>query len=218
MRKHLISIALFSIASSAFATGPIFGGDTTNNYDQRTYNQGGQGGSGTASATAGASAAAGAAAAVLGSGNSHVDSSLSNRNTLTGNNSQDQGQQQQQQNQQQQSFQGNSSGNNTSMVVERSAPAVAVGAQTAPVVDCRRTLGVGASSPGGSGVVSGIPLWKESDCEGVMAVQVMDRAGFSTADIQAAACTIERVAQSKTCERIRQEEADRKHALAVLSN
>lgn len=102
---------------------------------------------------------------------------------------------------------GNGSGNVTKVavggtLVERSAPAVVVGQQTAPVVDCRRTIGGGASSPGGSGVVSGFPLWKESDCESVMGVRMMSDAPagvFTIEDIRMVACRMEVVSMTPSC-------------------
>lgn len=77
MKKFAILAVLAALSAAASATQPIFGGDTTNNYDQRTYNTpsavgngyggaGGQGGAGGAGGRGGD----GGNATVLGSGNS----------------------------------------------------------------------------------------------------------------------------------------------------
>lgn len=115
---------------------------------------------------------------------------------------------------------GNNGSNSNNIVVEKSAPGMSVGQQNAPVYNCRWSIGIAASSPGGGGALSGIPLWKEGDCQGVQAVMVMSYAGtnFTAEDVTRVACTIERVAESKTCEKIRQQDADRKQAMALYGN
>lgn len=105
---------------------------------------------------------------------------------------------------------GNGSGNATNVNVEgarRNAPAVVVGSQNAPVIDCRRTLGFGASNTGGSVVGSGIPLWKETDCSGIMGLEAMSKAPvgiFTNADFVTVACTVEVIGTTPTCEKERQ--------------
>jgi hypothetical protein len=89
------------------------------------------------------------------------------------------------------------------VVFERSAPSVSVGTPTAPILDCRRTIALGASSTGGSGVASGIPLWKEGDCAAMMALDGQIRAGngaFTVIDRRHVACKIEANADTKTCQ------------------
>lgn len=79
LKSATIALLLFG-SSSAFATGSIFGGETTNN--NQTYNQGGQGGN--ATAIAGALAGAGAS--------NHTDVDVKNTNLNTNLNTNKQGQ------------------------------------------------------------------------------------------------------------------------------
>lgn len=93
-----------------------------------------------------------------------------------------------------------STNNKTDIKFERSAPAVGVNSVAPIFSDCRRTINLGASSQGGSGVASGIPLWREGDCQGAQGVQIMTAAGvFSDQDIQTVACTVSVIAETATC-------------------
>ena len=90
--------------------------------------------------------------------------------------------------------------NSNSLTVQKSAPSVGVNSVTPIFSDCRRTINLGASSQGGSGVASGIPLWRESDCQGAQGVQIMKEAGvFTVIDIQTVACTVSALQETPTC-------------------
>lgn len=120
---------------------------------------------------------------------------------------------------------GGDSGGNTfrggDMTVERSAPGVVVGNQTQPIIDCRRTLGLGGSNTSGAVVASGIPLWKEGDCSGVMGIVAMGKTPpgtFTVADFKAVACTIEVIAATPGCKAERQRAADASRPVAYYGN
>ena len=90
--------------------------------------------------------------------------------------------------------------NSNNVTFQKSAPGVGVNSVTPIFSDCRRTINVGASSQGGSGVASGIPLWRESDCQGAQGVQIMKEAGvFTVIDIQTVACTVSALQETPTC-------------------
>lgn len=221
MKKFAILAVLAALSAAASATQPIFGGDTTNNYDQRTYNTpsavgngyggaGGQGGAGGAGGRGGD----GGNATVLGSGNS------SNTNLNSNMQGQVQGQAQSLRNNiantntsgsasgASASNGGNTTGSQSVHVegdvtnIPRQAPAVSVGAPSQPITSCRLGISLGGSSAGGAGA-GGIPIGNDATCLAGAQLAAMDKAGgFSVEDKQKAACGIEGMAIMSVCKKL----------------
>lgn len=87
---------------------------------------------------------------------------------------------------------------------ERSAPSVGAVAPV-QVRNCRVGIGFGGSNANGA-FTAAIPLGNDATCLAGAALEAMQVAGgFTTAERQAVACTIEGMADMPTCKRIAQE-------------
>lgn len=219
--KRLIVLALLASAAgvalagnSNGCQGNCPGGDTTtnNNYDQRTYSQGGAGGAG---GNASAGAVAGAIAGAAAGASADVRSTNTNANTSTSRADQTQtasatggaasatgGSA---------SATGNGAGNSTSVTFEGStyreaAQTAYAPATVAPRVSCRIFVGLGGSSRDGS-LSGGIPIGNDQSCLSGLQIELMDKVNrvapgtFVGKDYLAAACKVEGMEAAAACKK-----------------